>query len=159
MSNWLTRFHTAAARLDAAPSSPPEMPDAVFDALVEGRIGEIDDLDTLTPLEEEIPFADARPTLAQRPITALALAMLCRALPAATDVARLVRPGEITILSCHPAGLAPDLARLLQDLIGAEHPGSKVALTCAAPPPGPVSDPQSGSPSGSGPPRGVHPRA
>ncbi|WP_173404617.1 hypothetical protein FLP41_03065 (plasmid) [Paracoccus marcusii] len=35
MSDWLTRFHTAARRIDAAPA-PPEMSDAVFDALVEG---------------------------------------------------------------------------------------------------------------------------
>uniref|UniRef100_UPI0005AA89C6 hypothetical protein n=1 Tax=Paracoccus sp. PAMC 22219 TaxID=1569209 RepID=UPI0005AA89C6 len=74
MSDWLTRFHTAARRIDAAPLPPPEMPDAVFDALVEGRIGEIDDLETMTPLDEEISFAGTRQPLAQRPLMALALA-------------------------------------------------------------------------------------
>lgn len=136
MSDWLTRFHTAARRIDAAPLSPPEMPDAVFDALVEGRIGEIDDLETMTPLDEEISFAETRPPLAQRPLMALTLAMLAQALPEASDLARMLRPGAITLMACRPAGLAPELARLVQTLIAVEHPGAPLALTCAATPPG-----------------------
>lgn len=136
MSDWLTRFHTAARRIDAAPLPPPEMPDTVFDALVEGRIGEIDDLETMTPLDEEISFAETRPPLAQRPLMALTLAMLAQALPEASDLARMVRPGAITLMACRPAGLAPELARLVQALIAAEHPGMPLALTCAATPPG-----------------------
>lgn len=136
MSDWLTRFHTAARRIDAAPLPPPEMPDAVFEALVEGRIGEIDDLETMTPLDEEISFAETRPPLAQRPLMALALAMLAQALPEASDLARMLRPGAITLMACRPAGLAPELARLVQALIAVEHPGVPLALTCAATPPG-----------------------
>ena len=136
MSDWLTRFHTAARRIDAAPLSPPEMPDAVFDALVEGRISEIDDLATMTPLDEEISFAETRQPLAQRPLMALTLAMLAQALPEASDLARMVRPGAITLMACRPAGLALELARMVQALIAAEHPLVPLALTCAATPPG-----------------------
>ena len=136
MSDWLTRFHSAARRIDAAPLPPPEMPDVVFDALVEGRIGEIDDLETMTPPDEEISFSETRPPLAQRPLMALTLAMLAQALPEASDLARMLRPGAITLMACRPAGLAPELARLVQALIAVEHPGVPLALTCAATPPG-----------------------
>ncbi|WP_330447702.1 hypothetical protein FLP41_03070 (plasmid) [Paracoccus marcusii] len=39
----------------------------------------------MTPLDEEISFAETRPSLAQRPLMALALAMLAQALPEASN--------------------------------------------------------------------------
>lgn len=135
MPDWLPRFYTAAALIDARPLTAEEMPEHVFEALVEGRIGEIDleEIDDAVPIEEpEISFAETRPGLAQRPLRALALARLCRALPLAEDLARWLAPGTITVIACRPAGLAGDLAIVLAQLIEAEHPGRKLNLVCSS---------------------------
>ncbi|SCY87785.1 AAA family ATPase [Paracoccus tibetensis] len=135
MPDWLPRFYTAAALIDARPLTAEEMPEHVFEALVEGRIGEIDleEIDDTVPIEEpEISFAETRPGLAQRPLRALALARLCRALPLAEDLARWLAPGTITVIACRPAGLAGDLAIVLAQLIEAEHPTRKLNLVCSS---------------------------
>ncbi|RJK97292.1 hypothetical protein D3P06_17020, partial [Paracoccus aestuarii] len=135
MPDWLPRFYTAAALIDARPLTAEEMPEHVFEALVEGRIGEIDleEIDETVPIEEpEISFAETRPGLAQRPLRALALARLCRALPTAEDLARWLAPGAITVIACRPAGLAGDLAIVLAQLIEAEHPTRKLNLVCSS---------------------------
>ncbi|SCY46672.1 AAA family ATPase [Paracoccus tibetensis] len=135
MPDWLPRFYTAAARIDARPLTAEEMPEHVFEALIEGRIGEIDleEIDETVPIEEpEISFAETRPGLAQRPLRALALARLCRALPTAEDLARWLAPGAITVIACRPAGLAGDLAIVLAQLIEAEHPTRKLNLVCSS---------------------------
>lgn len=135
MPDWLPRFYTAAALIDARPLTAEEMPEHVFEALVEGRIGEIDleEIDETVPVEEpEISFAETRPGLAQLPLRALALARLCRALPTAEDLAGWLAPGTITVIACRPAGLAGDLAIVLAQLIEAEHPTRKLNLVCSS---------------------------
>lgn len=131
MPAWLTRFYAAAALIDARgpTSTPPEMPAEIFQALVDGRIDEIDTLEELDETED-ISFADTRPGLAELPLRALALAMLCRALPALDDLARLTATGAITVIACRPQGLAGELAQVLRQLLEAEWPGVAVSLTC-----------------------------
>ncbi|SNR67544.1 AAA family ATPase [Paracoccus sediminis] len=115
MPAWLTHYHTVASCLDATPCPPapdePEMSEAVFQALVEGRLDEVEDQ------IEELPEWGQRKRpaapLAGDPLRAIALAGLCRALPDSEAIAALTAVGAVTVLHCPPGGMIDDAASLL----------------------------------------------
>ena len=137
MPAWLTHYHTVASCLDAThcPSAPdePEMSEAVFKALVEGRLDEVEDQ------IEELPEWGQRPRpavpLTDDPLRAIALAGLCRALPDSEAIAALTAVGAVTVLHCPPGGMTDDAASLLAAVLaqGARRPPVQIiALRLAA---------------------------
>lgn len=116
---WLPHYLTVAACLDAAPCPPvsdaPEMSEGVFQALVEGRLDEVEDQ------IEELPDWGQRPRpatpLTDDPLRAIALAGLCRALPTSEAIAALTAVGAVTVLDCPPGGMIDDAASLLSTLL------------------------------------------
>ncbi|WEF24675.1 AAA family ATPase [Paracoccus sp. S3-43] len=116
---WLPHYLTVAACLDAAPCPPvadaPEMSETVFQALVEGRLDDVEDQ------IEELPDWGERPRpatpLADDPLRAIALAGLCRALPTSEAIAALTAVGAVTVLWCPPDGMIDDAASLLTALL------------------------------------------
>lgn len=116
---WLPHYLTVAACLDAAPCPPvsdaPEMSEGVFQALVEGRLDEVEDQ------IEELPDWGRRPrpatSLTDDLLRAIALAALCRALPTSEAIAALTAVGAVTVLDCPPGGMIDDAASLLSTLL------------------------------------------
>ena len=103
MLAWMTHYLSVVACLDAAPCPPVpdrEMSEEVFNALVDGRLDEVEDQ------IEELPEWGQRPQpvscLADDPLRAIALAGLCRALPDSEAIAALTAVGAVTVLHCPP---------------------------------------------------------
>ena len=118
MPAWMTHYLTVAACLDAAPCPPVpdrEMSDEVFQALVNGRLDEVEDQ------IEDLPKWGQRPQpvscLADDPLRAIALAGLCRALPNSEAIAPLTAVGAVTVLHCPPGTMTDKAASLLAALL------------------------------------------
>ena len=118
MPAWMTHYLTVAACLDAAPCPPVpdrEMSDEVFQALVDGRLDEVEDQ------IEELPEWGQRPQpvscLADDPLRAIALAGLCRALPDSEAITALTAVGTVTVLHCPPGTMTDTAASLLAALL------------------------------------------
>lgn len=118
MPAWMTHYLSVVACLDAAPCPPVpdrEMSEEVFNALVDGRLDEVEDQ------IEELPEWGQRPQpvscLADDPLRAIALAGLCRALPDSEVIAALTAVGAVTVLHCPPGTMTDKAASLLAALL------------------------------------------
>lgn len=126
---WISRFRRVAAIDPQHPAPPPhrEMSETVFQALLEGRLAEVED--ELEDLDDN-PWAQSLPlTFSEAPVRAVALAAVCKALPTAEHSAELTRPGEITLIRCRPAGLASEVGWALKRLLLSDNPEGKFDVT------------------------------
>ncbi|WP_347140249.1 AAA family ATPase [Paracoccus sp. SSK6] len=108
------------------------MSEAVFGALIEGRLDEVED--QMEDLPEWGQHPQPASPLADDPLRAIALAGLCRALPNAEAIAALTAVGAVTVLHCPPGGMIDDAASLLAALLarGSGRPPVRVITLRAA---------------------------
>lgn len=137
---WLARFYTTAALLWQVPDpGQEEMSEEVFQALAEGRIGEVSD--QLDDMPET--FGDTVNVVEMR-CRAVALAALLKALKDPSAPFLMIEPGAITVIVCRPSSMLEDLVWATRKLIrlktgeapeflrlAAEADGSKASRTTA----------------------------
>ncbi len=133
--SWLTRFRRSLLLVAdyRSTSDCTEMSEHVFQALIEGRLSEVEH--ELDNMEEDFDhYSVSSITLSEAPIRVIALAALCKALPPDEEFATMARPGSITLITCRPHGIANEVAWALRRLLSNAAPGSKfdVTVTCAS---------------------------
>lgn len=116
---WLGRFYAASAVIWPSEAViADEISDEVFQALVEGRIGEMDDYQ-----EDLSGDANEAGHSSEKAMRTLALAAFLKAMPDAAVPYLLSEPGAITTLVCQPEVMRADLVWALQRLIASETGG------------------------------------